>query len=86
TEFGWASNSSPVANYEYAADNTLDEQAQFTVRAYQMGRAWGWVGPMFLWNLNFKVIAGGSEMAQWGIVDGGWGPMPVYNALKGMPK
>ena len=86
TEFGWASNPTPVKNYEYAADNTLEEQAQFTVQAYQMGKSWGWVGVMFLWNLNFKVVAPGSEMAQWGIVDGAWGPMPVYNALKAMAK
>ena len=33
------------------------EQAACTVRAYQMGKNWGWVGPMFLWNLNFNVVA-----------------------------
>ncbi len=82
TEFGWASNPSPVKGYEYAADNTLEEQAQFTVRAYQMMKQWGWVGVAFLWNLNFKVVAPGSEMAQWGIVDQYWNPLPVYNALK----
>jgi len=86
TEFGWASSPSPVANYEYAADNTLEEQATWTVRAYEMGRNWGWVGPMFLWNLNFKVVAGGSEQAQWGIVNGDWSPLPVYSALAAMPK
>ena len=86
TEFGWASSPSPVGGYEYAADNSLQDQADWTVRAYQMGRNWGWVGPMFLWNLNFKVVAGGSEQAQWGIVDGGWGPLPAYSALAGMPK
>ncbi|MHB0877179.1 MAG: cellulase family glycosylhydrolase [Anaerolineae bacterium] len=86
TEFGWASSPSPVTNYEYAADNTLDEQAAWTVLAYQMGRNWGWAGPMFLWNLNFKVVAGGSEQAQWGIVDSGWAPLPVYNSLAAMSK
>ena len=86
TEFGWASSSSPTKNYEYAADNTLQQQAEYTVKAYQMGKAWGWVGVMFLWNLNFKVVAPGSEMAQWGIVNEGWGPLPVYAALAAMPK
>ena len=86
TEFGWASSASPTKNYEYAADNTLEEQATYTVQAYQMGKAWGWVGPMFLWNLNFKVVAPGSEMAQWGIVNEGWGPLPVYAALAAMAK
>ncbi len=86
TEFGWATSGSPTVNYEYAADNTPEQQAEYTVKAYQMGKAWGWVGVMFLWNLNFRVIAPGSEMAQWGIVDQGYGPMPVYGALAAMPK
>jgi LysM repeat protein len=86
TEFGWASNPTPLPHYEYAADNTLEEQAQYTVRAYQMMKNWGWIGVAFLWNLNFKVVAPGSEQAQWGIVDSHWEPLPVYHALKAMPK
>ncbi|MDH7484698.1 MAG: cellulase family glycosylhydrolase [Anaerolineae bacterium] len=86
TEFGWASSPAPVQHYEYAADNTLQEQADFTVRAYQMMKNWGFVGTAFLWNLNYEVVAPGSEMGQWGIVDSGWGPRPVYNALKNMAK
>jgi aryl-phospho-beta-D-glucosidase BglC (GH1 family) len=86
TEFGWASSPTPVTGYEYAADNSLQDQADWTVRAYEMARSWGWVGPMFLWNLNFKVVAPGSEQSQWGIVDGGWGPLPCYSALASMPK
>ncbi len=82
TEFGWATNPHPVKGYEYAADNTPEEQAQFTVRAYQMMKQWGWVGVAFLWNLNFRVVAPGSEQAQWGIVDRFWNPLPAYNALK----
>ena len=86
TEFGWASSPTPVQHYEYAADNTLQEQADFTVRAFQMMKNWGFVGATFLWNLNYEVVAPGSEMGQWSIVDSGWNPRPVYNALKSMPK
>ena len=86
TEFGWASSGLPSANYEYAADNSLEQQATYTVKAYQMGKSWGWVGVMFLWNLNFKVVSPGSEQAQWGIVEESWSPLPVYNALAAMPK
>jgi hypothetical protein len=67
TEFGWASTSNPVAGYEYARDNTTEEQAQFLVKAYQMAKSWGWVGPMFLWNLNFGVTNPGTELAAFGI-------------------
>ena len=91
TEFGWASvdglGVAPTSGYEYAADNTAQEQAQFITRAYQMGRNWGFVGPMFLWNLNFAPITvPGDEKAPFGIVDRGWGKRPAFHALAAMPK
>jgi hypothetical protein len=84
TEFGWAAGGAFDSRYGYANDNSFEEQASWTVEAYRMMRNWGWVGPAFLWNLNFRVIANGTEKAQWGIVDPSWSPLPVYNALKGM--
>ncbi|MCX7669234.1 MAG: SH3 domain-containing protein, partial [Anaerolineae bacterium] len=81
TEFGWASGWTGHRGYEYAQDNTLDEQAQWTVRAYQLMRSWGFVGPAFLWNLNYNVTQPGSEMAQWGIMG-----RPAYAALQAMGK
>lgn len=81
TEFGWASESHPVPGYEYARDNTLEEQAQFFVRAYQMMKSWGWVGPAFLWNLNFHITNPGTELAAFGIAG-----RPAYSALQNMPK
>jgi hypothetical protein len=86
TEFGWAAGGAQNPNYRYADDNDMAEQAQWTVEAYQMMKAWGWVGPAILWNLNFRVVANGTEKAQWGIVGPGWEPLPVYNALAAMPK
>jgi hypothetical protein len=65
TEFGWASGWTGAAGYEYANDNSRSEQAQWTVRAYQLMKQWGFVGAAFLWNLNFGVLSPGSEMAQW---------------------
>ena len=67
TEFGWASSSSPVPGYEYAAYNSEQDQAGYIVRAFQMMRNWGWVGPAFLWNLNYNISHPGSELAQFGI-------------------
>ena len=86
TEFGWASGWVGAPGYEYANDNTLEEQAQWTVRAYQMMKSWGFVGPAFLWNLNFRMTNPGTELEQWGIVDRGGNPLPVYQALAAMPK
>jgi SH3-like domain-containing protein len=86
TEFGWAAGGAFDSRYAYANDNDFNEQAAWTVEAYQMMRNWGFVGPAFLWNLNFRVVANGTEKAQWGIVDPGWNPLPIYNALAAMPK
>jgi uncharacterized protein YraI len=86
TEFGWAAGGAMNPNYRYADDNDYTEQAQWTVEAYQMMKNWGWVGPAFLWNLNFRVVANGTEKAQWGIVDPGWNPLPAYTALSQMAK
>ncbi len=86
TEFGWAAGGAFHSAYQYANDNSYEEQAQWTVEAYQMMKNWGWVGPAFLWNLNFRVVADGTEKAQWGIVDNSWNPLPAYSALASMPK
>ncbi|MFZ5917189.1 MAG: endo-1,4-beta-xylanase [Chloroflexota bacterium] len=86
TEFGWAVSSEPPANRQYAADNTLEEQRDWTVKAFQMGKSWGWVGPMFLWNLNFRQIVPWSEQAMWSIIEQDGAPLPVYVALQNMAK
>ncbi|MBI3732805.1 MAG: hypothetical protein HY259_05025 [Chloroflexi bacterium] len=87
TEFGWAVDPNPPPDRLYAKDNNLDKQARWTVQAYQLGRTSGWVGAMFLWNLNFKFSDPTGETAMWGIVQPpNWTPLPVYEALKNMPK
>ena len=86
TEFGWAAGGKFHPAYAYADDNDFDEQARWTVEAYQMMRDWGWVGPAFLWNLNFRVVADGTEKAQWGIVRNDWSPLPIFYGLRDMPK
>ena len=86
TEFGWAAGGALHPAYAYANDNDFNEQAAWTVEAFQLMRDWGWVGPAFLWNLNFRVIADGTEKAQWGIVRNDYTPLPIYDALRNMPK
>ena len=86
TEFGWAVGPAVNGAYAYADDNSADEQAAWTVEAFNIMRNSGYVGPAFLWNLNFRVIADGSEKAQWGIVRNDYTGLPVYGALQAMPK
>ncbi len=81
TEFGWAVSGNPKPGYEYARDNTPEEQAQWIVEAYEMGKEWGWSGPMFLWNLDYGVTAPNTELAGFGILN-----TPAYNAMVTMPK
>jgi hypothetical protein len=85
TEFGWAVGS-PLPGYEYAADNTEEERAAWVVKAYQISKNWGFVGVAALWNLNFRIIAPGSEQALFGILESDWGQTLTYGALRDMPK
>jgi hypothetical protein len=86
TEFGWATNWTGDPSYGYAQDNTRAEQAAWTVQAYKLMKQWGFVGTAFLWNLNFEVVAPGTEKAQWGIVNADWTATETYRQLKAMAK
>ena len=91
TEFGWSSfhglGAPPPSDYQYANYNTEEDQASYIVRAYQMAKAWGWVGPMFLWNLNYGPVSGKfDEKAGFGIVYPNWSTRPAFRALARMPK
>ena len=91
TEFGWASvqglGAGPAAGYGYAAQISEGLQAQYITQAYQMARNWGWVGPMFLWNLNFAPVSGAAdEKAAFGIVRPNWSHRAAFDALAGMSK
>lgn len=86
TEFGWGSSPKPVPGYEYSYDNTPEEQAQFTARAYQMMQEWGWIGPSFLWNLNYAMTYPGTELDAWSILDPAGKGRPIYYTLAGNAK
>ena len=46
-----------------------------------MAKSWGWVGPMFLWNLDYNVTQPSTELAAFGIMG-----RAAQGALAGMPK
>jgi len=90
TEFGWGTNAdiggAPPAGYEFVAYTDLNEQAQYIVASYDIARNLNYVGPMFLWNLNFCEAAGAdSEQCLWSLI-GPSGPRPAYAAVKGISK
>jgi spore germination protein YaaH len=81
TEFGWPVMRHDDGRFPFAAENSPERQAQWSVQAYELGKQWGFVGTMFLWNLDYNVTAGGTELANFGIVG-----TPAYSALANMPK
>ena len=87
TEFGWAvgSGSSVPESYGYARDNTREEQASWTSQAFSMARDSGYVGGMFLWNLNFSIVAAGSEQSLWSVYDEDFAPTITVPAVRDTP-
>ena len=92
TEFGWASaeeHGQTTQNYEYARDNTLDEQATFIVQAFRQMHASGDVWLAFLFNFDYGNKGGDPSVddnVNYSIVDRQGIPRPAYGALAGMEK
>ena len=72
---------SPVPGYEYAADNTCEEQVQWIIEAYRWAADQAWIGPMFLWNLDYSLTAPPTPLAYFSILD-----TPAYDALVEMSR
>lgn len=91
TEFGWASSEglSPCKDWNgcpYTYDNTEAEQEEWIPKAYQIGRQRGYMGVMFLWNLNYGMVGDTDGKPEFGILYPNGTPRPAYNALASMPK
>ncbi len=87
TEFGWASTedlSGYPAGFEFANDNTLAEQAEWTIEAIENMREWDFVWIAFLWNFNYGPQAGwdtANDNVPYSIIGPDWAHRPVYDAL-----
>jgi hypothetical protein len=91
TEFGWGSSDGlgiePPEGLLFVDFTSFDEQADYTVRAYQKGRELGYVGPMFAWNLNLCQVHGiGSVQCYWSFLNPAGDPRSVFNVLANTPK
>jgi hypothetical protein len=93
TEFGWGSfdgllttegaPTAPPPGAEYVAENSEWEQAVYTLRAFEMAHDWEWVGPMFLWNLNFtKALGPEFQEVGYSLLRFDESRRPVYRALE----
>ncbi|HET7770781.1 MAG TPA: hypothetical protein VFN74_18560 [Chloroflexota bacterium] len=89
TETGW-STANPAPGYEYGADVTEQQQADYLVRAFQLVRTtMPWVGAAFVWNLNFAAlrdIPANDEKPPFSILRRDFTPRPAYLALRAMLK
>jgi len=86
TEFGWGSSEGfpvdPSADYSFVTFTSLDEQTQYTIRGFQLGSELGYVGPMFVWNLNLCEVVGMTDVqCFWSLLDPAGNPRPVYLGL-----
>jgi polysaccharide biosynthesis protein PslG len=67
TEFGWATwdgfPGQPDPDSQWMLRNSRWDQANDTIHAFQMGQQMPFMGPMFLWNLNFAQVDGLIENA-----------------------
>ncbi|HJX38278.1 MAG TPA: hypothetical protein VJ714_06750, partial [Anaerolineae bacterium] len=91
TEFGWATAEGmggvPNPGYEYAATNTEASQASYLVKSMQIAKQSGYMGVMFVWNLDFSVEVGaGWEGSKFSLIRADGTPRPAYSALASMPK
>ena len=87
TEFGW-STKNEAKGYEYGADITPQDQADYLVGAFDWAKKnWPWTTAMFVWNLNYSVVSDpADEKYPWAVINSDWSPRPAYTALQNMPK
>ncbi|MEZ4515589.1 MAG: hypothetical protein R3C44_01700 [Chloroflexota bacterium] len=91
TEFGWASSegySEIPTGFEFALDNTLQEQADYIVQAYQQLHDSGYTWLAFLFNFDFGNKGNGptDDPVPYSIVDTQGIPRPSFGAISNMEK
>jgi hypothetical protein len=91
TEFGWASSEGydeyPIG-FEFAQDNTLQEQADYITQAFAQMRESGDVWLAFLFNFDFGNKGSGptDDPVPYSIIDTQGIPRPAFEAVSSMEK
>jgi hypothetical protein len=88
TEFGWPSSEDLDGfprGYEFAADNTLEEQRDFTIAAIENMIEWDIVRLAILLNLNYGPQAGwdpNNENVPWSLIGPDTTFRPAFDAVR----
>jgi hypothetical protein len=92
TEFGWPTSEGvggAPEGFGFALDNTLEEQAEYIVTAYEWLAEWEGAWIAYLWNLNYSPMAGGdpnNDNVPYSILAPDGSPRPAFEAVAAMPK
>lgn len=88
TEFGWPVSEdigSFPQGFEFAADNTLEEQAEFLADALSFMEESGTVWLAFVWNFNYGPLAGwdpNNDNVPYSLIGPGGNFRPAYDAVR----
>ncbi len=91
TEFGWASSEGYEEipqGFEFARDNTLQEQADYIVQAFNLMRDSGdvWIATLFNFDFGNKGSGPTDDPVPYSIIDTQGIPRPSFGAVAGMEK
>jgi polysaccharide biosynthesis protein PslG len=90
TRFGWgtsADTDEPEPINVYIGYNSPEEQAAYIPRAFEIGQSLGFVGPMFVSNLNgCQVQSSIADACYYSFLAPDGTPRPIYQALRGVDK
>lgn len=87
TKFGWGTSedtSPPDKNNIFVSYTSLDEQATYVTRAFELATELGFIGPMFLSNLNGCQAGGDVESCYYSLIAPDGSPRPSYEKLRAL--
>ena len=84
TKFGWGTSedtTAPDKNNIFVSYTSLDEQATYISRAFELATELGFIGPMFLSNLNGCQGGGDVESCYYSLIGPNGAPRPAFEKL-----
>jgi hypothetical protein len=88
TEFGWAVTEDlegAPPGFEFANDNTLEEQSTWIPEAMGLMQEWGFVRLAIVWNFNYAPQAGwdpNNDNVPYSLIGPNWNFRPAYDAIR----